>query len=103
MLNLFLDIIRMKKSQPIRMCITCRSKHSQRTLVRLKQEGSDVVEYDGKGRSFYLCHRCIKSDKKINGLVKRFKQDEARFTDLIERLTVKVSVCEESQYTKGVN
>ncbi|MEA2047254.1 MAG: DUF448 domain-containing protein [Campylobacterota bacterium] len=93
----------MKKSQPIRMCIACRSKHPQSTLVRLKQEGKNVIAYDGKGRSFYLCHLCIKSEKKIKGLVKRFKQNESQFTDMIERLTVKVSSCDQSQYTKGVN
>lgn len=83
----------MKKSQPTRMCITCRSRHPQNTLIRLKQEGTEVVAFDGKGRSFYLCNICAANEKKIKGLVKRFKQDEERFTELLKKLTSAVSAC----------
>ncbi len=83
----------MKKSQPTRMCIACRSKLPQNTLIRLKQEGSEVVGFDGKGRSFYLCDICINNEKKIKGLVKRFKQDAERFTKLLKQLTTEVSPC----------
>ena len=83
----------MKKSQPTRMCIACRSRHPQNTLIRLKQEGNDVVASDGKGRSFYLCDICVKDEKKIKGLVKRFKQDTERFTKLLKQLTVQVNTC----------
>ena len=76
----------MKKSQPVRMCIACRSRHPQNSLIRLKLEGKDVVAFDGKGRSFYLCDSCSKNEKKIKGLVKRFKQDEEQFTKLLKEL-----------------
>ncbi|HIQ47063.1 MAG TPA: DUF448 domain-containing protein [Sulfurovum sp.] len=79
----------MKKSQPIRMCLACRSKHPKNTLIRLKQEGKDVIASDGLGRSFYLCDICSTNEKKIRGLVKRFKQDEAKFTALIKTLSTK--------------
>lgn len=84
----------MKKSQPIRMCIACRSKHPQNTLIRLKQEGKDVIAFDGKGRSFYLCDICSTNEKKIKGLVKRFQQNESQFTALVEMLTMKVNSCD---------
>ena len=77
----------MKKSQPTRMCITCRSRHPQNTLIRLKQKGTEVIAFDGTGRSFYLCDVCSKNEKKIKGLVKRFKQDAERFTELLVKLT----------------
>ncbi len=83
----------MNKSQPIRMCIACRSRHPQNTLIRLKQEGSEVVAFDGKGRSFYLCDMCIHNEKKMKGLVKRFKQDEERFTKLLTTLANEVNRC----------
>ena len=83
----------MIKSQPTRMCIACRSKHPQNTLIRLKQEGNEVVAFDGKGRSFYLCDVCGTNEKKIKGLVKRFKQDAERFTKLLKQLTTEVSSC----------
>ncbi len=86
----------MKKLQPIRMCLACRSKHPQNTLIRLKQEGKDVIASDGKGRSFYLCDICSTNEKKIKGLVKRFKQNETQFTALIEKLTAKVNTCDKS-------
>jgi len=76
----------MKKSQPIRMCISCRSRHPQNSLIRLKQEAQNVIAFDGKGRSFYLCDLCIKNEKKIKGLTKRFKQDEERFVKLLKEL-----------------
>ena len=83
----------MKKSQPTRMCIACRSRHPQNTLIRLKHEGNEVVAFDGKGRSFYLCDVCVKNEKKIQGLVKRFKQDAERFIKLLEQLTSEVNAC----------
>ncbi len=76
----------MKKSQPIRMCISCRDRHPQKSLIRLKLEGKDVVVFDGKSRSFYLCDSCSKNEKKIKGLTKRFKQDEERFVKLLKEL-----------------
>ena len=83
----------MKKSQPTRMCIACRSRHPQNTLIRLKQEGNQVVAFDGKGRSFYLCDVCVTNEKKVNGLVKRFKQDKELFTKLLKELITEVNAC----------
>ena len=83
----------MKKSQPTRMCIACRSRHPQNTLIRLKQEDDQVVAYDGKGRSFYLCNICVNNEKKIKGLVKRFKQNEERFTKLLSTLAKDAKLC----------
>jgi len=76
----------MKKTQPIRMCISCRSRYPQNSLIRLKLEGKDVIAHDGKGRSFYLCDVCSVNEKKIKGLTKRFKQDEERFVKLLKEL-----------------
>ncbi len=86
----------MKKTQPIRMCITCRSRHPQNTLIRVKHMCNEVVAYDGQGRSFYLCLDCVKNEKKVKGLVKRFKQDAERFVKLLTELALKVSTCEKS-------
>ena len=77
----------MNKSQPIRMCISCRDRQPQKNLLRLKIDENDIVGYDGSGRSFYLCDVCSKNQKKIKGLVKRFKLNEERFLKLLEELT----------------
>ena len=76
----------MKKLHPIRMCIMCRKRNPQKSLIRLKQSDKDVVASDGKGRSFYLCKDCVTNEKKVKGLVKRFKQDEEQFTKLLKEL-----------------
>ena len=76
----------MKKSQPIRMCITCRSRHPQKSLIRLKQDGKEIVAFDGTGRSFYLCLTCVKDEKKLKGLAKRFKQDTEQLARLLGKL-----------------
>ena len=76
----------MTKTQPIRMCIACRARHPQNTMIRLKHEDSKIVAYNGEGRSFYLCESCSTNEKKVKGLVKRFKQDEEYFTKLLKEL-----------------
>jgi len=76
----------MKKTQPIRMCISCRSRHPQTSLIRLKLEGTEIISHNGNGRSFYLCNECSANEKKIKGLTKRFKQDEERFVKLLKEL-----------------
>jgi len=76
----------MKKSQPIRMCISCRNRHPQNSLIRLKQEADDIVVFNSIGRSFYVCSDCVKNEKKIKSLAKRFKQDKERFDKLLKEL-----------------
>jgi len=68
------------------MCISCRNRHPQNSLIRLKQEADDIVLYNSIGRSFYLCSDCVKNEKKIKGLAKRFKQDVKRFDKLLKEL-----------------
>ena len=85
------------------MCIACRSRSPQHTLIRLKQEGNDVIAYNGYGRSFYLCEDCSKNEKKVKGLVKRFRLEEERFVKLLMELTKKVTSCDTSHSNEGVN
>ncbi|CAA6819378.1 MAG: Unknown protein [uncultured Sulfurovum sp.] len=77
----------MKNSQPIRMCIACRSKQPQNTLVRFKHEGKLIVASNGFGRSFYLCQHCMENEKKVKGLIKRFGQEKAYFMALMTEMT----------------
>ena len=56
--------------------------------------GKEIVSFDGVGRSFYLCDECVKNEKKVKGLVKRFKQDMEYFTKLLTELTSTVSSCD---------
>ncbi len=76
----------MKNTQPTRMCIACRSRYPQNTMIRLRQNGKEIVAFTGTGRSFYLCVECIQNEKKVKGLVKRFKQELEPFTKLLKEL-----------------
>jgi predicted RNA-binding protein YlxR (DUF448 family) len=55
-------------------------------MVRLQQNANQIIAYRGEGRSFYLCHKCINTQKKTKGLAKRFKQNEERFTKFLKEL-----------------
>jgi len=84
----------MKNRHPIRMCIACRSRYPQKTLIRLKQVDQEIIAFDGKGRSFYLCVNCISDPKKVLGLTKRFKQDKEKFGLFLRVLASEISSCE---------
>lgn len=49
----------MKKSYPIRMCISCRKRERQQQLIRLQKNDTELISYSGKGRSIYLCKECL--------------------------------------------
>jgi len=79
----------MQKNEPIRMCIACRERDLQKNLIRLQQDNNTISPYTGKGRSFYLCSICSKNEKKIKGLVKRFRlstNDSERFVKYLKEL-----------------
>ena len=76
----------MKKNNPIRMCITCRKRESQKTLIRLQLVANTIVAYQGFGRSIYLCSECACNEKRINGLAKRFRVEKDRVFTILKEL-----------------
>lgn len=50
-------------SQPIRMCVVCRERFAQSTLIRLQCKDAKLESFSGNGRSFYICKNCIDSKK----------------------------------------
>lgn len=63
-------------SVPIRMCIICRSRFTQKELLRLQTKQNKIQKFSGLGRSFYICKECLlsKSEKKITQIIiKSFK------------------------------
>ncbi|HHB93937.1 MAG TPA: DUF448 domain-containing protein [Campylobacterales bacterium] len=79
----------MQKNEPIRMCIACRERDLQKKLIRLQQNNNNIFPYTGQGRSFYLCSLCSENEKKIKGLVKRFRlstDDSERFVKYLKEL-----------------
>ncbi|HHH19217.1 MAG TPA: DUF448 domain-containing protein [Campylobacterales bacterium] len=79
----------MRKNEPIRMCIACRERELQSKLIRLQHDNHQIFPYTGQGRSFYLCASCSQNEKKIKGLIKRFKlspEDSLPFVKYLKEL-----------------
>jgi predicted RNA-binding protein YlxR (DUF448 family) len=79
----------MQKNEPIRMCIACRVRQLQKKLIRLQHNNNSIFPYIGQGRSFYLCNICSENEKKVKGLIKRFrlsKEDGERFVKYLKEL-----------------
>jgi len=64
----------------LRTCIFCRGKFEQNELLRLKCEEKEIVLYNNKGRSFYLCNSCIKKVQEDNN-----QKDYKRFENALCR------------------
>ncbi|HEX5624323.1 MAG TPA: DUF448 domain-containing protein [Sulfuricurvum sp.] len=63
-------------NQPIRMCVVCRERFVQSSLIRLQCREGKLESYQGLGRSFYLCSNCIEH-KKTPGLLARHCKSNA--------------------------
>lgn len=64
---------------PIRMCVVCRGKGAQKSLLRLQVKFGKAVKFTGFGRSFYLCELCAKKDEKT--LQKAFSKSNKGFVE----------------------
>jgi len=49
---------------PIRMCVSCRNRYEQNTLLRLQCIDGSLESFNGNSRSFYICKLCLEEDKK---------------------------------------
>lgn len=52
------------------MCVVCRERSNQLSLIRLQCREGVLESHCGVGRSFYLCFNCIEH-KKTPGLLAR--------------------------------
>ncbi len=62
---------------PIRMCVSCRTKAVQSSLIRLQCIHGELYSYRGEGRSFYLCRTCVGDAKKIRRSLARICRNNA--------------------------
>ncbi len=58
---------------PIRMCIQCRQRQAQSSLIRLQCKEKKVQAFDGIGRSIYVCLTCMENPKLVKHLAGRCK------------------------------
>ncbi len=52
-------------NSPTRMCVTCRGRFLQNTLLRLRCSDKSLQHFTNHGRSFYLCHECLGNEAKV--------------------------------------
>lgn len=70
--------MRKKCSGPVRMCIACRSRRDQATLLRLQCIEGALTPFLGEGRSFYLCSECYTSKQTAKALARTCKSGETQ-------------------------
>jgi predicted RNA-binding protein YlxR (DUF448 family) len=58
-------------SVPERMCISCRVRNIQSSMIRLQYTDSEIVPYGFSGRSFYICLECVADEKKLHKALSR--------------------------------
>jgi predicted RNA-binding protein YlxR (DUF448 family) len=77
-----------KFNQPIRMCIACRERDAQNNLLRLRCEDSQLVEFMGVGRSFYICKVCLDNEKKLSKALMRQcrSSDKTKFMNTLKEI-----------------
>ncbi len=60
-----------KVTYPQRMCVACRERFEQRSLLRLQCKQQQLLSFSGSGRSFYLCYECTENEKKATRALAR--------------------------------
>ena len=53
------------------MCVACRERFEQKSLLRLQCEQQRLLLFSGSGRSFYLCAECTGNEKKVTRALAR--------------------------------
>ncbi len=75
--------------EPTRMCVTCRGRFPQKSLIRVQCKEKEVVDFSGIGRSFYLCRACI-LEKKSGEMVSRIcglpKSEKTKIIDQLKEI-----------------
>jgi predicted RNA-binding protein YlxR (DUF448 family) len=74
--------------QPTRMCISCRDRQTQKSLLRLQCSEGELKSFSGIGRSFYLCTKCLNDKKKtLKSLMRICKtKDKEKMTNKLKEI-----------------
>ncbi|MCI5969355.1 DUF448 domain-containing protein [Helicobacter sp.] len=63
-------------SSSVRMCIVCRGRFPQKSLLRLQYQNSKLQAFKGFGRSFYVCQNCQNTPKLDDCIIKVCRLDK---------------------------
>ncbi|PAF49101.1 hypothetical protein BKH41_03155 [Helicobacter sp. 12S02232-10] len=86
-----IDFRKFSSQNAVRMCVCCRQRFMQSELFRLQINNAGIKLFDGNGRSFYLCEKCINSSKIIISLtkLKNAPKDKNIIKEQIEEIRIK--------------
>jgi len=71
---------------PIRMCLQCRKRMAQSSLIRIQCKDKRIQAFDGVGRSQYVCELCIENPKLVKQLAGRCKCAKDTHEEIISLL-----------------
>jgi predicted RNA-binding protein YlxR (DUF448 family) len=74
------------KYKPQRMCIVCKGRYLQNSLIRLQPLNDELIKFSGVGRSFYLCQECIKLEKTQKIISSRYKLNKDKTKNKIKEI-----------------
>lgn len=72
--------------KPIRMCVACRGKFNKDELLRLQCIDKNLIQYDGTGRSFYLCDVCCDDTKRVINSIYRQCKNKADYKEKLKEM-----------------
>lgn len=70
-------------SSPVRMCIVCRGRFPQESLLRLQYQDSKLQAFKGVGRSFYICQNCQNAPKLSEHIIRVCRLDK-KYKEIIK-------------------
>ncbi|MRJ02835.1 MAG: DUF448 domain-containing protein [Epsilonproteobacteria bacterium] len=73
-------------SKPVRMCIYCRKRFDQGELHRFHCRQREIVPFDGRGRSFYICDSCIGQERLSKSLARICKIDPSSALKMLKEI-----------------
>jgi predicted RNA-binding protein YlxR (DUF448 family) len=73
------------KHIPLRMCIVCRVRLEQSELRRFVYNKSEILVFNGSGRSFYICKNCINdsNEKSLKRSLSRVCKREIKDLEIV--------------------
>ncbi|DAB32094.1 MAG TPA: hypothetical protein CFH79_05760 [Sulfurospirillum sp. UBA11407] len=73
-------------NKPIRMCILCKERFEQNSLLRFQANNGKIVEFSHRGRSFYICKQCLLNDsmRLVKLLNSKLKMQNKKITEFGE-------------------
>ncbi len=73
-------------TKPIRMCVSCRVRFPKTNLLRLQCIDKKLSQFDGIGRSFYLCSQCCDDTKRVVNSIYRQCKNKADYQKQLKEM-----------------